>query len=181
MDRVLIVDWDVHHGNGTQDAFYETDQVLFCSLHQSPLYPGTGSARERGEGAGAGYTINVPLPAGTDDRAYLQAFDDVVLPAADAYRPGLVLVSAGFDAHERDPLANLRLTTRGFPELARRVVRIADDHAGGRLVATLEGGYDPAALAASVVTTLAVLDGESASLIDGAAESQHQKHGDAGR
>jgi acetoin utilization deacetylase AcuC-like enzyme len=181
VERVLIVDWDVHHGNGTQDAFYETDQVLFCSLHQSPLYPGTGSARERGAGAGAGYTINVPLPAGTDDRAYLQAFDDIVLPAADAYRPQLVLVSAGFDAHERDPLANLRLTTRGFHELARRVVRIADDHAGGRLVATLEGGYDPAALAASVVATLAVLDGQSASFVDGAVESQRQNHGDAGR
>lgn len=183
VERILIVDWDVHHGNGTQDAFYATDEVLFCSLHQWPLYPGTGAASERGAGDGLGYTINVPLPAGVDDRAYLEVFDEVVLTAANAYRPQLVLVSAGFDAHERDPLANLRLTERGFSQLARRVVQIADEHAEGRLVATLEGGYDPAALAASVTATLAVFDGEDASLDreDGAAGSQRHDHGDAGR
>ena len=164
LERVLIVDWDVHHGNGTQDAFSATDQVLFCSLHQSPLYPGTGSAAERGEGRGEGYTINVPLPAGADDAAYLDVFDQVILPAARAYRPQLVLVSAGFDAHAADPLANMRLSEQGFAAMARRVVEIADEFAGGRIVAFLEGGYDPDALAASVVATLAVLDGDGASL-----------------
>ncbi len=175
LERILIVDWDVHHGNGTQDAFYRTDSVLFCSLHQWPLYPGTGAVTERGEGAGEGYTINVPLAVGVDDRAYLEAFDEIVLPAARAYHPQLVLVSAGFDAHERDPLANLRLTTRGFRELAERVMQLADDHAEGRLVATLEGGYDPLALAASVTATLAVFDGDDAILDDGAAGSQYPR------
>ncbi len=181
LERVLIVDWDVHHGNGTQDAFYESDRVLFASLHQWPLYPGTGDAFERGEGAGAGYTINVPLPAGTGDIGYLDAFATHIGPAADAFRPEVVLVSAGFDAHADDPLANMHMTEKGFAELARQVVRIANTHAEGRIVAFLEGGYDPAALAASVVATLAVLDSDDASLWDGAAGSQRRQHGDAGR
>jgi acetoin utilization deacetylase AcuC-like enzyme len=164
IERVLIVDWDVHHGNGTQDAFYDSDRVLFCSLHQSPLYPGTGAARERGEGAGLGYTLNVPLPAGTDDARYLAAFDEHVVPAAHDYQPQLVLVSAGFDAHQRDPLANLRLTTSCFAALTRRVVQIAHDHADGRVIAILEGGYDPPALAESVLAVLAVLDEDDALL-----------------
>ena len=166
LERVLIVDWDVHHGNGTQDAFYDTDQVLFVSLHQSPLYPGTGSADERGAGRGAGYTINVPLPAGTDDETYWDVFDEIVLPAAHDYRPRLVLVSAGFDAHVMDPLAGMALTERGFAGLAERVVDLAAEHASGRLVAFLEGGYDPGALSWSVAATLAVLDGDDASFPD---------------
>jgi acetoin utilization deacetylase AcuC-like enzyme len=181
LERILIVDWDVHHGNGTQDAFYDTDAVLFISMHQSPLYPGSGAASERGAGRGDGYTINLPLPAGCDDRAYADVFDRVILPAANAYRPRFVLVSAGFDAHANDPLANMRLSDQGFAELARRVVQIGDDHASGRVVAVLEGGYDPEALAASVVATLAVLDGNDASLPDGASESQERWNGDAGR
>lgn len=172
IERVLIVDWDVHHGNGTQDAFYDTDRVLFCSLHQSPLYPGTGAARERGEGAGLGYTLNVPLPAGTDDARYHAAFDELVVPAANTFQPQLVLVSAGFDAHQRDPLANLRLTTSAFAALAQRVVQIADDHAEGRVVAVLEGGYDAPALAESVLAVLAVLDGNDALLSPGAVEAR---------
>jgi acetoin utilization deacetylase AcuC-like enzyme len=180
LERILIVDWDVHHGNGTQDAFYETDGVLFISTHQSPLYPGTGAATERGEGRGEGYTINIPLPAGGDDQTYTEVFDQIVLPAANDYRPQLVLVSAGFDAHAADPLASMRLTEAGFTDLARRVVQIADDHAEGRLVAILEGGYDPRALANSVAATLAVLDGDSASLPGGASESRRQGNGDAG-
>jgi acetoin utilization deacetylase AcuC-like enzyme len=166
LDRVLIVDWDVHHGNGTQDAFYETDKVLFCSVHQWPLYPGTGSASERGAGRGAGYTINVPLAAGANDDAYREVFDQLILPAANAFRPQIVLISAGFDAHANDPLAGMQVTERGFASLARRVVGIAAEHANGRVVAFLEGGYDPPALAASVVATLAEFDGDDASLVE---------------
>jgi acetoin utilization deacetylase AcuC-like enzyme len=166
LDRVLIVDWDVHHGNGTQDAFYESDEVLFCSVHQWPLYPGTGAASERGVGTGSGYTINVPLAAGATDDAYRDVFDQILLPAANAFQPQIVLISAGFDAHANDPLAGMLVTERGFASLARRVVEIAEEHADGRVVAFLEGGYDPPALAASVVATLAELDGDDASLAD---------------
>lgn len=168
IERVLIVDWDVHHGNGTQDAFYDSDRVLFCSLHQSPLYPGTGAAYEQGEGTGLGYTLNVPLPAGTDDARYLAAFDEFVVPAANAFQPQIVLISAGFDAHQRDPLANLRLTTSCFAALAERVAKIANDHAQGRVIAILEGGYDPPALAESVLAVLAILDADGAVLSPGA-------------
>ena len=158
--RVLLIDWDVHHGNGTQDAFYETDRIFFCSVHQSPLYPGTGAASERGAGAGEGFTLNVPLPPGEGDGTYRRVFDEYILPAARAYQPELVLVSAGFDAHTADPLANMRLTEAGFADLARRVVALADEACDGRVVALLEGGYDPRALARSVVAVLRVLDGE---------------------
>jgi acetoin utilization deacetylase AcuC-like enzyme len=181
LERVLIVDWDVHHGNGTQDAFYETDEVLFCSVHQWPLYPGTGAASERGAGRGAGYTINVPLAAAASDAAYREVFDQVFLPAANAFRPQIVLISAGFDAHANDPLGGMLVTEQGFADLARRVVNVADDHADGRVVAFLEGGYDPPALAASVVATLAAFDGDGASLADalrtgdGGTETRHDE------
>jgi acetoin utilization deacetylase AcuC-like enzyme len=181
LDRVLIVDWDVHHGNGTQDAFYETDQVLFCSVHQWPLYPGTGAVSERGAGRGAGYTINLPLAPGATDADYAEVFDQVILPAANEFRPQIVLISAGFDAHENDPLGGMLVTERGFGDLARRVVQVADAHADSRLVACLEGGYDWQALAASVVATLAALDGEDASLADalgpgdGGTETRHNE------
>jgi acetoin utilization deacetylase AcuC-like enzyme len=181
LERVLIVDWDVHHGNGTQDAFFETGEVLFCSVHQWPLYPGTGAASERGIGNGAGYTINVPLAPGANDDAYMEVFDQVILPAASAFQPQIVLISAGFDAHANDPLAGMLVTERGFASLARRVVEVADDHADGRIVAFLEGGYDPLALAASVVATLAELDGDDASLADalmssdGGTETRHDE------
>jgi acetoin utilization deacetylase AcuC-like enzyme len=178
VDRVLIVDWDVHHGNGTQDAFYESDRVLFCSIHQWPLYPGTGAVTERGTGRGAGYTINVPLAAGAGDGAYADIFDQVILPAASAFRPQLVLISAGFDAHADDPLGGMQVTAQGFGDLARRVVQSAVDHADSRVVAILEGGYDPPALAASVVTTLAALDGNDASL-SGTLERERRWNGDA--
>ena len=159
LERILIVDWDVHHGNGTQDAFEETDRVFYCSVHQSPLYPGTGAASERGRGRGEGFTLNIPLPPGQDDEVYRRVFDDGIVPLARAYRPELVLVSAGFDAHAADPLANMRLTETGFADLARRIVEVAEGSAGGRVVAVLEGGYDPAALARSVAAVLRVLDG----------------------
>ena len=166
LERVLIVDWDVHHGNGTQEAFFETDEVLFCSVHQWPLYPGTGVASERGAGRGAGYTINVPMAPGADDDAYLDVFDQVILPAANTFRPQLVLISAGFDAHATDPLGGMLVTEQGFGNLARRVVEVAEKHADGRVVAFLEGGYDPRALAKSVLAALAELDGDHASLAD---------------
>jgi acetoin utilization deacetylase AcuC-like enzyme len=160
LERVLIVDWDVHHGNGTQDAFYEDGDILFFSTHQSPHYPGTGMRNETGTGAGQGRTINVPLPAGQGDDDYLAVFDEVLSPATERFRPELVLVSAGFDAHRRDPLGGMRLTAMGFARLAQRVVDLADRFAQGRVVAVLEGGYDPEGLAGSVSAVLRVLDGD---------------------
>jgi acetoin utilization deacetylase AcuC-like enzyme len=180
LSRVMIIDWDVHHGNGTQDAFYDSDQVLFVSLHQSPLYPGSGAASERGAGRGSGYTINAPLRAGGGDEIYQTVFEEVVAPAATAYQPELVLVSAGFDAHAADPLANMRVTEAGFAAMARSAREIAEAHAGGRLIAFLEGGYDPPALARSVAATLAVLDNadSAAELTNYGADAPHSQ-GDA--
>ncbi len=145
--RVLIVDWDVHHGNGTQHIFDEDPTVLYFSTHQSPLYPGTGVQSERGRGAGFGATLNCPLPPGSGDDEFLHALRHVMVPAAEAFAPGFVLVSAGFDGHEADPLASLEITTQGFVEATRIVRRIADRHAQGRVVSVLEGGYDLDALA----------------------------------
>jgi acetoin utilization deacetylase AcuC-like enzyme len=156
--RVFILDWDVHHGNGTQDVFWERADVVFCSLHQWPLYPGTGAADERGAGTGRGATINIPLPPGSGDAAYLDAFAATVIPAIHAARPDLLVISAGFDAHAADPMANMRVTTEGFAALARQAVAVANDVCGGRVVALLEGGYDPAALAASVAAVIRVFD-----------------------
>lgn len=159
IERIAIVDWDVHHGNGTQDIFYDRRDVLFVSIHQYPFYPGSGSARERGRDAGEGYTINLPLGAGAGDDAYLRLFDEVIVPAVRRYEPQLLLVSAGFDAHARDPLGGMRLSERGFAELAGRVVALADELCGGRIAAVLEGGYDVDALARSVEAVIRVFDG----------------------
>lgn len=158
LDRIVIIDWDVHHGNGTQDAFYATDQVLYCSLHQSPLYPGTGSKNETGIGAGSGFTLNVPVPPGNGDDVYIRLFEEVMVPRIRQYQPQLVLVSAGFDAHAADPLANMRVTEQGFAMLAQRVTDLADAFARGRLVSILEGGYDPQGLGRSVAAVLDVFD-----------------------
>jgi acetoin utilization deacetylase AcuC-like enzyme len=179
--RVLIVDWDVHHGNGTQDVFYERGDVLFVSVHQWPLYPGTGAATERGAGDGAGATLNIPLAAGADDETYDDIFARVIVPAADAFAPRLVLISAGFDAHAADPLAGMRLSSQGFGRIARHVAGIAEQHAQDRVVAILEGGYDPAALADSVVATLAALDADDASLRGDAPRPERRRNGVAGR
>ncbi len=156
LDRVLIVDWDAHHGNGTQDAFYSSNRVLYFSTHQWPLYPGTGRAEETGEGQGEGYTINCPLPPGSGDQVFLDVFDRVLLPRAHRFAPQLILVSAGYDAHVYDPLASLEVTTRGFSALAGRVGRISQDH-HAPVVALLEGGYSLAALAESVAATIEAL------------------------
>jgi acetoin utilization deacetylase AcuC-like enzyme len=144
IERVAIVDWDVHHGNGTQDIFWDDDSVLFASLHQWPFYPGTGGPDEENE-----TTVNVPLPAGSGDDAYLRAFDELVEPAVRSFGPELVLVSAGFDAHVDDPLAGMRVTMEGFRELARRSAAL-----GPRVAAVLEGGYEPQTLPALVQAAL---------------------------
>jgi acetoin utilization deacetylase AcuC-like enzyme len=136
LERVAIVDWDVHHGNGTQDIFWDDESVFFVSLHQWPFYPGSG-----GPGDGNETTLNVPLEAGSGDGDYLQAFDELVIPAVRAFEPDLVLVSAGFDAHIDDPLASMRISADGFRELARRSAAL-----GPRVAAVLEGGYDPRTL-----------------------------------
>ena len=150
LERVLVLDWDVHHGNGTQHILESRPEVLFISLHQHPFYPGTGGLNECGHGAGEGYTVNVPMPAGCADEEYLAIFDDIIVPIADAYAPQLVLVSAGFDAHAADPLAGMRVSTEGFRTMCAKVRGVADRHAGGRLVLALEGGYDLESLVASV-------------------------------
>ena len=157
--RVLIVDWDVHHGNGTQDIFAARDDVLYMSVHQFPFYPGTGAAREVGAGAGRGATVNCPLPGGQGDADYGAVFHDLFLPVARAFRPELVIVSAGFDAHARDPLADMRVSERGFAAMASSLAQLADQTCGGRLALMLEGGYDLPALAASVRATLEVMTG----------------------
>ncbi len=148
--RVVIVDWDVHHGNGTQDAFYADRSVFYFSVHQFPHYPGSGSAEETGTGKGEGYTLNVPLPAGSGDREYLSVFRDQLVPAMDRFRPEFVFISAGFDGHRRDPLAGMDLTDAGYAGLTSLVADIADEYALGRLVSVLEGGYDLDALSSSI-------------------------------
>ena len=157
LERVLIVDWDVHHGNGTQHLFEDDPTVFFFSLHQWPLYPGTGAREERGRGAGVGATLNCPLPPGTGDEGFLAALANELVPAAERFRPQFVLLSAGFDAHGADALAQLEVTTPAYAEGTRVVRELAQRHAGGRLVSTLEGGYDLNALGASVVEHLRVL------------------------
>ena len=158
--RILIIDWDVHHGNGTESIFYDTDSVLFLSLHQAPLYPGTGDSRASGSGAGVGYTVNVPLQAGAGDGDYARVFREVVLPIAELYAPDLVLVSAGFDAHRDDPLGGMELTEEGFAVICGQVRQFALER-GCPLMLSLEGGYDLAGLAKSVHACIDVLTGST--------------------
>ncbi|MGC4097791.1 MAG: histone deacetylase [Nitrospira sp.] len=148
--RVLIVDWDVHHGNGTQHSFEDDSSVLFFSTHQYPHYPGTGRGTERGNGAGAGFTINVPMMAGEGDEEYHAIFLKSLVPVADVFKPEFVIISAGFDAHKDDPLASMGLTEAGYTDLTNIVAAIATRHANGRILSSLEGGYNLSALAASV-------------------------------
>jgi acetoin utilization deacetylase AcuC-like enzyme len=155
-ERVMVLDWDAHHGNGTQDIFYERSDVLYVSLHQFPFYPGTGSLSEVGSGAGRGATVNLPFPAGTAGDAYRLAFDDVVAPLAEEFAPGWLLISAGFDAHRADPLTDLGLTAGDFADLSSRAVRFVPR---GRLIAFLEGGYDLTSLALCVGACVAALGG----------------------
>lgn len=150
LKRVLIVDWDVHHGNGTQHSFEDDPSVLFFSTHQYPHYPGTGRTTERGRGAGEGFTINVPMEVGEGDDEYRAIFRKALVPAADEFKPEFVIISAGFDAHKDDPLASMGLTEAGYAELTNIVSGIATRHAHGRILSSLEGGYNLTALAASV-------------------------------
>jgi acetoin utilization deacetylase AcuC-like enzyme len=160
--RVAIVDWDVHHGNGTQAAFYDDPRVLFCSLHQWPLYPGSGWFSECGEGEGEGFTVNVPLPAGSTDGDYVRALDAVVEPIVDQFAPQAILVSAGFDPHAHEQLASLQMSEDGFACLALGLLGMAKRSAGGRLALVLEGGYDRPATSRSAAAVLAALSGEDA-------------------
>ncbi|MBI3024531.1 MAG: histone deacetylase [Candidatus Tectomicrobia bacterium] len=155
--RLAIVDWDVHHGNGTQAVFWRDPDVFFTSLHQFPFYPGTGAADERGEGPGEGTTLNVPLPAGTAEGTYLARFEGEVLAAIEKHAPEAILVSAGFDAHEADPLGGLLLTEGAFARMTRGLKELAGRGCGGRIVSLLEGGYDLDALEASVAAHLLAL------------------------
>jgi acetoin utilization deacetylase AcuC-like enzyme len=150
VSRVLIVDWDVHHGNGTQDIFYADGSVCFYSVHRFPFYPGTGRESETGMGDGLGWTFNLPLAFGISRRDYLERFQEMLERAADHSRPELVLVSAGFDAHAADPIGSLGLESEDFGALTKLVMDIADQHCDGRLISLLEGGYNVQALAESV-------------------------------
>jgi acetoin utilization deacetylase AcuC-like enzyme len=159
VSRVAIVDWDVHHGNGTQEAFYADPRVLFVSLHQAPFYPGTGGTADLGAGDGKGFNVNVPLSPNAGDATYRAVFDRIVTPVLDAYAPELIFVSAGFDAHARDPLAGMVLSADGFRHLAASVRGVAERHAKGRVGVFLEGGYDLEGLESSLGATLSALTG----------------------
>jgi acetoin utilization deacetylase AcuC-like enzyme len=161
LERVLIADWDVHHGNGTQAAFYDDPRVLFFSTHLSPHYPGTGSAREVGSGAGAGFTVNVPLHGDDSDGAVLLAFESLLAPLARAFRPQLILVSSGYDPQKGDPLGGLGLSEAAFQWMAARLLALAQDVGAAGPLCFLEGGYVPHMVAASIVATLKGLGGES--------------------
>ncbi|HEX6737321.1 MAG TPA: histone deacetylase [Vicinamibacteria bacterium] len=162
LSRVAIVDIDVHHGNGTQDMFYDDPRVLYISSHAFPYYPGTGGLNETGRGAGRGFTVNLPMPAGLGDGEYARVYREIVAPVGRAFDPELVLVSTGFDAHANDPLADMHLSDRGYRELADVCLALAGGAAGGRAVFALEGGYDLRALAGSIAQVGRALLGEEA-------------------
>lgn len=169
--RIVVIDWDVHHGNGTESIFYDTDSVLFFSVHQAPLYPGTGEARASGTGDGLGYTVNVPLQAGAGNGDYARVFREVILPIAEQYGPDLVLVSAGFDAHRDDPLGGMELTEEGFATLCGEVKHFAATQRAP-LMLSLEGGYDLAGLAKSVHACIDVLTGDTSPPADSRSSSR---------
>jgi acetoin utilization deacetylase AcuC-like enzyme len=173
LGRVCIVDWDLHHGNGTQHLFEEDPSILYVSTHQYGIYPGTGAIAEVGTGAGAGRTLNLPFPAGFGDGEFARAFDEIVLPIARQFAPDFVLVSAGFDCDGRDPLGGLDVTPAGFAMMATACRRLADETAKGRLVAVLEGGYDLDAINEGVATVLNIMRGGH--------ETTHPQTGDARR
>ena len=160
LKRVLIVDWDVHHGNGTQDIFYGDGSVFFFSTHQWPWYPGTGRATDIGQGAGKGTTLNCPLPAGSGRAEIFAAVEKQLIPAMDDFKPDLVLISAGFDSRINDPLGHFTLTDKDFSDITRIVRKIADQHAQGRIVSLLEGGYNLEGLASAAVAHVAALSAE---------------------
>ncbi|RIK44685.1 MAG: histone deacetylase [Chloroflexi bacterium] len=166
VDRALIVDFDVHHGNGTQEIFYDDPTVMFFSVHQHPYYPGTGAADEVGVELGHGTTINVPFPPYVGDEGYLQAFQRLLIPAAREFRPDVIFLSAGFDAHWLDPLASMHLSIPGYAALVEELLGLADEVCYGRLISVLEGGYHLDVLAHSVLTTLRILSGSNEGISD---------------
>ncbi len=161
MHRILIVDWDLHHGDGTQSIFYDDPQVLYFSTHQYPYYPGSGAVSETGRGQGNGYTVNVPLSAGADDAVYLKIYKSILEPLAMAFKPDMVLLSAGFDIYFQDPLGGMKVTPQGFANLTRVLMDIAEQCCSDRLVAVLEGGYHVTGLAKSVKAVLLEMRGET--------------------
>lgn len=164
LERVMIIDYDVHHGNGTQEVFYDDPRVLYFSIHQAPFYPGTGLSDERGEGAGLGTTINVPLPAQTTFDVYEAVFRQIMAPAADRFDPQLILVSAGFDAHWNDPIGDMYISTAGFAKLNAIIIELANQLCQGRLVMVQEGGYSLDAMAGCVATCVNQLLGDDAAV-----------------
>lgn len=157
VERVAIVDWDVHHGNGTQQIFYEDPSVLYISLHQYPLWPGTGAPTETGSGKGEGFTVNCPMRPGSGEPEYVAAFDEKILPALRSFRPEVLFISAGFDAHKDDPLADIQLTESSFARMTSLVTEVAEKYCKGRIVSVLEGGYNLAALERCVESHLRAL------------------------
>ncbi len=162
VNRILIVDFDVHHGNGTQEIYYESERVAFLSIHRYPFYPGSGARDETGAGAGLGYTLNIPLPHGTPQKAYHDSFRVGLQSLADKVKPELVLVSAGFDAHAEDPVGDLGLQVEDFEAITRAIVQVAEHHAAGRILSVLEGGYNVPILAACVAAHLHALGAAAA-------------------
>jgi acetoin utilization deacetylase AcuC-like enzyme len=177
LERVMILDWDVHHGNGTNDIFAESDEVLFVSIHQWPLYPGTGAASDVGRGPGRGYNVNLPVPSGTGDAVYVSLVRDVAAPLAHAFRPSLILISAGFDAHHDDPLASCEVTEAGFAGMTSVMTQVAAE-LEVPVGCVLEGGYSLSALASSVATTMEVLAGGGDGL-DGGLVAELEMAGEA--
>ena len=161
LERITIIDFDVHHGNGTQEVFYHRPEVMYISTHEYPFYPGTGSFEETGSGEAKGATVNIPLPAGCGDGEYLEVFAQIIAPAARRFKPGLIMVSAGYDAHWADSIGMMRVSVSGFAQMVRIIKGLADELCGGRLVFCLEGGYHLSALAASVKATFDVLRGNT--------------------
>jgi acetoin utilization deacetylase AcuC-like enzyme len=161
IERVMVVDYDVHHGNGTEAIFYDDPSVLFISTHQHPLYPGTGAVHDTGTGRGLGYTLNIPLPAGVGDTGYAEVFEQVIWRAARRYQPELILVSAGFDGHWKDPLAGMKLTLAGYAHLTSELKQMADELCGGRILFAMEGGYNLDAISHGMTNIARILIGEA--------------------
>ena len=160
MERVMIIDWDLHHGNGTQHSFYETDKVLYLSSHQYPYYPGTGALLETGRSSGEGHTLNVPLAGGQGDMEFARIYNELVIPVARQYKPELILISCGFDIYDGDPLGAMRVSPDGFAWMTRKMVQVAEKVCGGRLLVTLEGGYNLTGMRDGALAVLAELCGE---------------------
>ena len=171
VDRVAIIDWDVHHGNGTQDLFYDRGDVFAVSIHEGGLYPGTGQVDEIGEGDGEGTTMNVPMPSGSENSAYVSALEDLVMPAIESFDPGLMLVSAGFDAHRHDPISRVRLSTEGYAVMTDRLQALAAD-VDAPLAFVLEGGYGLEVLADCVAIVHETFDGRSPIEPDGGVDAE---------